>query len=86
VLKVSDHRFGGIPIEVEFHGGLRPGQKEATKALARFDDGVLCAPTAFGKTAVAARLIAMRKVNMLAMLLHSGGTVTSVNLGMTSWC
>ncbi|HLG17852.1 MAG TPA: DEAD/DEAH box helicase family protein [Blastocatellia bacterium] len=66
--EVSDHRFGGIPIEVEFHGDLRPGQKEATKALARFDDGILCAPTAFGKTAVASRLIAMRKVNTLVLV------------------
>src|SRR3989441_296898 len=66
--KASDHRFGGIPIEVAFHGELRPGQKEATKALARFDDGILCAPTAFGKTAVAARLITTRKVNTLVLV------------------
>jgi superfamily II DNA or RNA helicase len=67
-VEVSDHRFGGIPIEVESHGDLRPGQKEATNALARFDDGILCAPTAFGKTAVAARLIAIRKVNTLVLV------------------
>jgi hypothetical protein len=68
VAEVSDHRFAGNSIEVEFHGELRPGQKEATKALARFDDGILCAPTAFGKTAVAARLIAIRKVNTLVLV------------------
>ena len=66
--EVSDHRFAGSPIEVEFHGDLRPRQKEATNALARFDDGILCAPTAFGKTAVAARLIATRKVNTLVLV------------------
>jgi hypothetical protein len=66
--EVSDHRFAGKPIEVEFHGELRPGQMEATKALARFDDGILCAPTAFGKTAVAARLIAIRRVNTLVLV------------------
>jgi hypothetical protein len=66
--EVSDHRVAGKPIEVEFHGELRPGQKEATKALARFDDGILCAPTAFGKTAVAARLMAIRKVNTLVLV------------------
>ena len=66
--EVSDHRFGGRPIEVAFHGELRPGQKEAVKALTRFDDGILCAPTAFGKTAVAARLIAIRKVNTLVLV------------------
>src|SRR5262249_600116 len=47
---------------------LRPLQKEAAKALAAFDDGILCAPTAFGKTAVAARLIAMRDVNTLVLV------------------
>src|SRR6266478_2197944 len=67
-VEVSDHRFGGIPVEVAFHGELRPEQKEAVKALARFDDGILCAPTAFGKAAVAARLIAIRKVNTLVLV------------------
>ncbi len=66
--EVSDHRFGGFPIEVALHGELRPGQREAVKALAPFDDGILCAPTAFGKTAVAARLIAIRKVNTLVLV------------------
>jgi superfamily II DNA or RNA helicase len=65
---ISDHRFGGLPFEVEFYGELRAGQKEAATALAAFDDGILCAPTAFGKTAVAARLIAMRKVNTLVLV------------------
>jgi len=33
-----------------------------------YDDGILCAPTAFGKTAVAAWLIAKRKVNTLVLV------------------
>jgi superfamily II DNA or RNA helicase len=65
---VTDLRFSGVPIEVDFHGDLRAGQTDATKALAGFDDGILCAPTAFGKTAVAAQLIAMRKVNTLVLV------------------
>ena len=65
---VTDHRFSGVPIDVDFHGDRRAGQTEAAKVLASFDDGVLCAPTAFGKTAVAAHLIAMRKVNTLVMV------------------
>jgi superfamily II DNA or RNA helicase len=32
------------------------------------DDGLICAPTAFGKTAVAAWLIAKRKTNTLVMV------------------
>ncbi len=65
---VTDHRFGGVPIEVDFHGDRRARQTEAAKALAAYDDGILCAPTAFGKTAVAAQLIAMRKVNTLVLV------------------
>ncbi len=65
---VTDHRFGGVPIEVDFQGDRRAAQTEAAKALASCDDGILCAPTAFGKTAVAAQLIAMRKVNTLVLV------------------
>src|SRR5258708_5714544 len=67
---VTDHRFAGVPIEVDFQGDRRAAQTEAAKALAACDDGILCAPTAFGKTAVAAQLIAMRKANTL-VLVHS---------------
>ncbi|MFV2424034.1 DEAD/DEAH box helicase family protein, partial [Escherichia coli] len=35
----------------------------------RYDTGVLCAPTAFGKTVTAAAVIAKRKVNTL-ILVH----------------
>ncbi len=67
--EVSDERFVGRPIEVEFSGRLRPLQQDAVDAFVQHDDGILCAPTAFGKTAVAAWLIAARKVNTL-ILVH----------------
>jgi superfamily II DNA or RNA helicase len=67
-VKVTDHRFGGVSVEFDFHGDRRPTQIEAAKALAASDEGVLCAPTAFGKTAIAARLIALRKVNTLVLV------------------
>jgi superfamily II DNA or RNA helicase len=67
-VEVTDHRFGGVPVEFDFHGDRRPTQIEAAKALAAFDEGVLCAPTAFGKTAIAANLIALRKVNTLVLV------------------
>jgi len=66
---VRDERFVGRPIEVEFSGRLRPLQQDAVDAFAQQDEGILCAPTAFGKTAVAAWLIASRKVNTL-ILVH----------------
>lgn len=67
-VNVTDHRFGGVPIEVDFHGDRRPTQTEAAKVLAAYDEGVLCAPTAFGKTAIAANLIALRQVNTLVLV------------------
>jgi superfamily II DNA or RNA helicase len=66
--EVSDERFVGRPIEVKFCGRLRPLQQDAVDAFVQHDDGILCAPTAFGKTAVAAWLIATRKVNTLVLV------------------
>ncbi len=65
---VTDHRFNGVPIDVAFHGERRASQTEAAKALAAYDEGIFCAPTAFGKTAVAAQLIAKRNVNTLVLV------------------
>jgi superfamily II DNA or RNA helicase len=65
---VHDERFAGTPIQAEFQGQLRPFQEEAVAKIASHDEGILCAPTAFGKTAVAAWLIAKRKVNTLVVV------------------
>lgn len=67
--QVRDERFTGTQIVAEFSAQLRPAQRDAAKELANHDDGILCAPTAFGKTAIAAWLIAARKVNTL-ILVH----------------
>jgi len=63
-----DERCVGAPIEAEFQGQLRSFQDEAVASTGNHDDGILCAPTAFGKTAVAAWLIAKRKVNTLVLV------------------
>ena len=70
-IKVSlkDERTTGIPIKVDFTGTLRPEQKEAVENLLAHDVGVLAAATAFGKTVVAAKIIADRAVNTL-ILVH----------------
>ena len=65
---LRDERFAGTPIEVRFHGELRPEQQLAANALAAHDIGVLAATTAFGKTVVAAWLIARRSVNTLVLV------------------
>jgi superfamily II DNA or RNA helicase len=66
---VRDERFAGTPIDVKFQCQLRPIQEEAVSKIILHDEGVLSAPTAFGKTVVAAWLIAKRKVNTL-ILVH----------------
>ena len=66
--KVRDERCDGTPIDAEFHGELRPLQQEAVSVLSGYDEGILCGPTAFGKTAVGARLIAERRVNTMVVV------------------
>ena len=68
VIQLDDQRFAGNPIEVKFHGQLRPEQQATASAMLAFDDGILCATTAFGKTVIAAWLIAARKVNTLVLV------------------
>lgn len=60
----------GAPVEVEFEGALREEQKIAAQALLVHDTGVLSATTAFGKTVIAANIIATHKVNTL-VLVHT---------------
>jgi superfamily II DNA or RNA helicase len=67
-IEIRDERFAGNPIDVKFCGQLRPLQQDAAFLLAKHDQGILCAPTAFGKTAVAAWLIAARKVNTIVLV------------------
>ena len=66
--ELRDKRFGGEPLDVAFAGTLRPDQEASVEAVLRHDSGVLCAPTAFGKTVIAAALIARRGVNVLVLV------------------
>lgn len=66
--RVRDERFGGRPLALHFHGALRPEQQAAAQALLAHDNGVLAATTAFGKTVIAAWLIAQRGVNALVLV------------------
>lgn len=67
-MEVEDHRTTGRPIRVSFCGELRTQQDLAAEKLLRFDNGILSAATAFGKTVVCAYLIAQRKVPALILL------------------
>lgn len=67
---VDDQRAAGAPLPagLRFQGVLRNPQAKAFDALAPHDYGVLAATTAFGKTVVAAALIAHRACNALVLV------------------
>jgi superfamily II DNA or RNA helicase len=66
--QVQDKRYAGTAIDTRFQGVLRPGQSQAIERVLAHDIGVLCAPTAFGKTVAAAAVIAARKTNTLIIV------------------
>jgi superfamily II DNA or RNA helicase len=65
----SDNTNSGRHIKVEFIGTLREEQPLAAEEMLKYEGGVLAATTAFGKTVIAAEMIAKRKVNTL-ILVH----------------
>jgi len=66
--ELVDERQNGSPLELMFAGQLRADQEAAVEAMLRHDIGVLQAPTAFGKTVVAAAILARRSVNTLVLV------------------
>ena len=70
-VRSNDQRTEGKPITVSFAGILRPEQEVSVNAMLKYEQGVLNAPTAFGKTVVAAALIAHRAVNTLVLVHRS---------------
>ena len=65
---LRDQRFAGTPLQAVFQGQLRPEQQTAARKMLAHDTGVLSATTAFGKTVVAAWLIAERGVNTMVLV------------------
>jgi superfamily II DNA or RNA helicase len=63
-----DERENGSTLNLAFAGQLRGDQDAAVAAMIRHDIGVLQAPTAFGKTVVAAAITARRNVNTLVLV------------------
>lgn len=66
--QIQDERLPGRKAAAKFIGVLRKDQATAVREMLRHEVGVLCAPTAFGKTVTAAALIARRKVSTLVLV------------------
>ncbi len=66
--ELQDERLAGRRVTAKFTGTLRKDQKAAVREMLKHEVGVLCAPTAFGKTVTAAALIARRKVSTLVLV------------------
>jgi superfamily II DNA or RNA helicase len=75
-VEVHDERTAGRKTDVSFHGDLRSEQRDAIEQVLAYDHGILCAPTAFGKTVVGACLIAKRAVNALILAIEVASAVT----------
>jgi len=67
-VRFIDKTYGGKRIDVAFNGQLRDEQSLALEYLLHHDTGILSGTTAFGKTIVAIKLIAERKVNTLILV------------------
>ena len=65
---LRDERQKGRSLGTRFLGELTPEQDEAAVALLKHEIGVLAATTAFGKTVVAAKVIAARDRNTLVLV------------------
>jgi superfamily II DNA or RNA helicase len=67
----TDKRTQGKKLpSIKFLGAIKKEQTKATKVMCEHDTGILHAPTAFGKTVTAIRIITKRKTNTL-ILTHS---------------
>lgn len=66
--EIRDERNLGKTLDISFTGTLTPEQERAGEVMLAYDVGVLAATTAFGKTVLAAWLIARRGVNTLVLV------------------
>lgn len=65
---IVDERNMGQKLEVSFTGKLRKEQTDAVNKMLKYEAGVLCGTTAFGKTVAALNMIAQKKTNTLILV------------------
>lgn len=63
-----DERYAGRNISAQFSGILRPEQEHAANQLLKHDNGILSAPTGFGKTVIGAFVIAHLQLSTLVIV------------------
>jgi superfamily II DNA or RNA helicase len=68
LVDIQDERYEGNAIEAQFVGQLSAEQEKVAAKIADSDDGVLSAPTGFGKTVLGAWLIGRRRTNTLVLV------------------
>ena len=66
--KIIDKRIEGEVIEINFKGSLRVEQEKAESKMLENENGILLAPTAFGKTILAISLMSKIKRNTLILV------------------
>ena len=69
-INIIDERNSGTEIKVAFNGVLRLEQEEVVNTLLKYENGVISATTAFGKTVIAANIISNKKINTL-IIVHT---------------
>ena len=69
-LELADERTDGTELDTRFTGELTDTQTDAANEMLAHELGVLCAPPGFGKTVIAAHLIAARSRSTL-VVVHS---------------
>ena len=67
-LIIKDNRELGVKTDYNFVEMLNKKQEKVMNELLKYDTGVLCATTGFGKTVIAAKIITKLKVNALVLV------------------
>ena len=67
-MNIKDKRNKGHKIDVSFNGTLEEIQLEALNKMLEYENGVLCAPPAFGKTVTSCNMIAKVNTNTLVLV------------------
>lgn len=67
-LIIKDKRKNELETNYQFKGKLNKKQEKAMNELLKYDTGILCAATGFGKTVVSAKIISNLKMNTLIIV------------------